>query len=177
MSTRTASLMTTPNTEKNAQDIYARMVALEKEVRLKDSQLEQLTNEKKALEKVGKNKDTALINMTNQLLDTKQVIAKLELEAARKSDESKQLFDERKGSYSLGLGNTESVRTIEIETTKDGKGILPTDLYHHVMRLENELRDRDRIISFFKSALLFTSLFFFNTPFFSHTDSLVHLFF
>lgn len=148
MSTRTASRGSTPNTEKSTQDVYARMVALEKEVRVKDAQLEQFTNEKKALEKVGKNKDTALINMTNQLLETKQVIAKLELEVIRKSEESKQLLDERKGTYNLTLGNTESVRLKEIETTKDGKGaILPTDLYHHVMRLENELRDRDRVIS------------------------------
>jgi chromosome segregation ATPase len=150
MSTRTVSRVNapnTPNTEKSAQDVYARMVALEKEVRMKDSQLEQLTNEKKALEKVGKNKDTALINMTNQLLETKQMITKLEVEVARKADENKLLFDEKKGSYSLGLGNTESLRTKEIETTKDGTGILPTDLYHHVMRLENELRDRDRVVS------------------------------
>ena len=148
MSTRTASRVSTPIAEKNAQDVYARMVALEKEVRVKDSQLEHLTNENKALEKVGRNKDTALINMTNQLLETKQVIAKLEVEAARKSDESKQLLEERKGSYTLGVENTESLRIKELETTKDGKGILATDLYHHVMRLENELRDRDRVVSF-----------------------------
>lgn len=147
MSTRTASRGSTPNTEKNSQDVYARMVALEKEVRMKDSQIEQLTNENKALDKVGKNKDTALITMTNQLLESKQVIAKLELDVARKSEESKELLEERKGSYSFGLGNTQTVRAMEIETTKDGKGILPTDLYHHVMRLENELRDRDRVVS------------------------------
>lgn len=142
--------MGTPNNNSNPQDVYARMVALEKEARTKDTQIEQLTNEKKAVEKAGKNKDTALINMTNQLLESKQVIAKLELEVARKSDESKQLFEHTKGSYSLGMGNTESVRSKEIETTKDGKGILPTDLYHHVMRLENELRDRDRVIGSLK---------------------------
>jgi seryl-tRNA synthetase len=148
MSTRTTSRGGTPTSDKNAQDVYSRMVALEKEVRLRDSQLEQLQNERKALEKVGRNKDQSLINLTNQLLETKQQIAKLELELVKKNEESKQLFDERKFSYTQGVGNFESLRIKEIETVKDGKAaIMPTDLYHHVMRLENELRDRDRVIS------------------------------
>lgn len=146
MSTRTASRGGTH--DKSGQDAYAKMVALEKDVRGKESQLEQLQNENKALTLAGKNKDLSLIGLTNQLIDTKQQIAKLELELARKSDESKQLFDERKFSYSQGMGNIESLRTKEMENTKDGRGIVgPTDLYHHVMRLENELRDRDRVIS------------------------------
>lgn len=152
MSTRTASRGGTPNTnDKGTQDAYAKMVALEKELRLKDSQLEQVQNENKALSQAGKNKDLSLIGLTNQLIDTKQQISRLELEVAKKNEEEKQLFEEKKFSYSQGMGNIESLRTKEVETSKDGRGIVaPTDLYHHVMRLENELRDRDRVIGILK---------------------------
>lgn len=148
MSTRTASRGSTPNTTEKSSDVYARMVSLEKELRLKETQMEQIQNENKALVMAGKNKDLSLIGLTNQLIDTKQQVSKLELEVARKNEEEKQLFEERKFSYSQGIGNIESLRTKEVETSKDGRGIVaPSDLYHHVMRLENELRDRDRLVS------------------------------
>jgi chromosome segregation ATPase len=147
MSTRTAARGGTPSKE-GSQDAYTRMVALEKDLRVRDSQLEQIMNEKKSLDKVSKNKETSLINMTTELMEAKKQISRLELELVKKSDESKQLFEQTKFNYSQVSGVAESVRNKEIETVRDGKaGIMPTDLYHHVMRLENEVRDRDRVIA------------------------------
>ncbi len=134
----------------NNASVYERMVELEKELRIRDSHLDQLTHEKKALEKVSKNKETSLITLTNELIEAKKHISKLELDVATKNEESKQLF-EKKSAYTQQLLNAETVKSKEIEAIREGKSGVPIELYHHVIRLENDLHDRDRVVSFIKS--------------------------
>jgi hypothetical protein len=119
---------------------------LEKDLKEKDDHVELLIHERKALEKVTRKQEEAILDITRDLNDTKHVVLQQQYDLKLKSEEHKTLFSEQLSIYETNLQNSHSVKSVEESNRKYGKDQYPKDLYYEMMKFENEVIDRDRIV-------------------------------
>src|SRR5689334_17627521 len=67
-------------------DLYGRVITLEKEIKLKDEQMELLMHEKKSLEKMTKKQEDTVSKLNKELNDTKQIVLQLQYDLRLKTD-------------------------------------------------------------------------------------------
>lgn len=83
--------------------------------------------------------------------DTKHIVLQQQYDLKLKSDEHKTLFSEQLSLYENNMQNSQSVKSVEESNRKYGKDHYPKDLYYEMMKFENEVIDRDRIVSELKA--------------------------
>jgi DNA repair exonuclease SbcCD ATPase subunit len=147
-----------PNGSVQGEEIHSHIVKLQRELRTKDTKLEELLNEKKGLTKITKHQEVGILQLSKELQEAKETILKLRYDVNLKSQAEKDLFSEKKQQFEEAVEIQNSIKQLSQSNNKNGtKNQGPpskdtsADLYYHVMKLENEVADRDRVIDELKS--------------------------
>lgn len=61
-------------------ELYSRLITLEKEGKLKNDQIEEMIHEKKALEKIALQQEEALVKLTRELQQANEFTMKLQVQ-------------------------------------------------------------------------------------------------
>lgn len=128
-------------------EVYRRLMLVEKELKERDSQIERLLYEKRSLAEIVRQQEETILNMTSELQEVKQKNLKLSHALQLKTEESKMLFSESQQSYHTAVGQQQSlIKRLDEEAKEKGRDKASKELYYHVLFLENELKDRDRVL-------------------------------
>jgi hypothetical protein len=84
------------------------------------------------------------LKLAAELNDSKESNIKLKQNLHKKLEESKKVLTERKKDFEKSVDHQKYISKIE---TKTERQTFSKDLYYHVLRLENQLKDRDRVIT------------------------------
>jgi hypothetical protein len=85
------------------------------------------------------------VQLTAQLHEAKQEVLKLNRTVKVKSEENKVLFTDSRSNFEQSISNMNMVKGLEGDLKASGESV-SADLYYHVIRLENENKDKDRVI-------------------------------
>lgn len=123
---------------------YSKIITLERELKQRDSHIEKLLNEQEVLEEINRQQSEGLEQLTTDLYDIKQSHLTLQFESHKKLDESKKSLSTAKQQYDKNINHSQLIKKV---TARDEREEISKEMYYHVMRLENELTDKKRIIT------------------------------